>query len=387
MKRNSRARVLVVDGVELEGKRLLRTLSEAGYSNVVHRADLRGARAELEASHPRIVITELKVGSASGLELIREIRARDAESYVYVIVLTAHPSDPNLRAAFNDGADGFLSKPLDDGEMVARIQAGERIVELETSLRMKSRELETALRRIDVAAAQRALAHAAELVKRPAEGATPLDALLGTETWQDIGMTLASAIGAFVQLPTAPVPTTSEPEGAFVAEILLAEPAQQLELGLAVLVDPAAMKELALHLLGTDDDLESTHALVLEVGNILMGTLKTTFSAHGFNFTGGIPAEVKLEQAREALTGSNVHVKTRVRAGEAAIELWLRVREKRNTTIRGRLLREGLVLGEDIRDVNGLLLIKSGTRLTSTTAQRLAKLVSEREITVTDSAA
>src|SRR5450432_2399009 len=48
MRKTSTARVLIVEDVEFEAKLLMRTLADAGYSNLVHRSDYDSAVAELE---------------------------------------------------------------------------------------------------------------------------------------------------------------------------------------------------------------------------------------------------------------------------------------------------------------------------------------------------
>jgi CheY-like chemotaxis protein len=374
----------VVEDVDVEAKLLLRALADAGYSNLVHRPDVASAIVEIEANPPRLVITDLNLDGGSGSELTRYIRRLDSSAYIYVIMLTASGDDEVLRACFEAGVDDFIEKPFRSEAIVARMHAGERILELETTLRTKSRELETALRRIDIAATQRALAKAAEAVSStPAAGATPLDALLGTETWRDAEHLLTRAMAEFFQLPFAAVRTREKHHDPFVAEISLSEPTQQLELGLTVVVETEAMKRLGATLLG-DEDLEGAQALILEVANILMGTLKTAFTAHAFTFTGGIPVTEQFAQSRATFDRSIVRSRMAIGAADDEVELWLRVKEKSNITMRGRQLREGLVVGEDVRDPQGALLVKSGSRLTQTAAERIARLMPDLEVVVSD---
>lgn len=384
MRKTSRARVLVVEDVEMEAKLLMRALADAGYSNLAHRPDVPSAIAEIEANPPRLVITDLKLGGSTGIELTKHIRTVDKTGYIYVVMLTSSGADTVLNSCFEAGVDDFVEKPFRPDAIISRMHAGERILELETSLRAKSRELETALRRIDIAATQRALAKAAEAVAAtPAEGATPLDALLGTETWRDVESLLTKAMTDFFQLPFGSTRTQEKKGEPYVAEVSLSEPAQQLELGLSVVIDTTSMTRLGNHLLG-DEDLEGAQALVLEVANILMGTLKTAFTGHGFTFTGGIPTSEPFGQSRATFDRAQVRSRMAIAAADSDLELWLRVKEKSNTTILGRALKEGLVVGEDIRDPRGMLLIKGGSRLTQTAAERLAKLVPDLEITVSD---
>ena len=387
MRKTSRSRVLVVEDVENEAKLLIRALADAGFSNIVHKATIENAIKEINANPPRLVVTDLRFMESTGLELTRHIRTLDKTQYVYVIMLTSSGNDATLSQCFEAGVDDFVEKPFRADTIVSRLRAGERILGLETNLRAKSRELETALRRIDISAAQRALARAAEVAEAaPAAGETPLDALLGTETWRELENHLAKAMTDFFQLPFASTGTREDRGEPFVAEVALSDPSKQLELGLSVVVDTGSMKRLGAALLG-DEDLEGAQALVLEVANSLMGTLKTSFTAHGFSFTGGIPTTEPFGVSRAAFDKSNVRSRMALAANDNDLELWLRVKEKPNTTMKGRSLREGLVIGEDIRDNHGIVLIKRGSRLTRTAAERLAKVVPDLDILVSDPSA
>lgn len=381
--------MLVVEDVELEAKLLMRALADAGYANIGHAHDMGEAMTQVETARPRVVITDLELGTASGFELVKKLRERETDDYVFVLMLSSHSNDKNVRAAFEAGVDDFIPKPFRPDELLGRLRAAERIIQLETMLRARSRELEIALRRIDVAAAQRALAKAAEVrVGAPATGATPMDAVLGTDVWGSIEGLLAKSVSDFFQLPFAPVPVmASVDDKSFVAEISLNDPAKQLEIGLSVVTDPSSMNAFARHLLGTDEDLEGSQALVLEIANILMGALKTAFVAHGFNFVGGIPTQQPYVTCRAAFDACSVRARLAVGADDGRAELWVRLKEKSNKRIRGRALREGLVIGEDLRDERGTLLIRGGSRLSQTAAERLAKLVPDMEIPVSDPAA
>lgn len=389
MRTNSRMRLLVVEDVELEAKLLMRALADAGYANIGHARDMADAMAQIEKERPRIVITDLELGSTRGFELAKKLREKESDDYVFILMLSSHTNDVNVRGAYEAGVDDFISKPFRPDELLGRLRAADRIIQLETLLRARSRELEIALRRIDVSAAQRALAKAAEVrAGAPATGATPMDAVLGSDAWSSIEGLLAKSMSDFFQLPFETVPVASSVhDKSFVAEISLNEPTKQLEIGLSVVTEPTSMNALALHLLGTDEDLEGSQALVLEIANILMGALKTAFVGHGFNFVGGIPSQQPYEACRSAFDACSVRARLAVGSGDSRAELWVRLKEKTTKKIRGRALREGLVIGEDLRDERGMLLIRGGSRLSQTAAERLAKLVPDMEIPVTDPAA
>ncbi len=63
------------------------------------------------------------------------VRARSAveyEGYIYIILLTAHGSMSERVAGLSAGADDFISKPFEPAELLARVQAAERILSMET---------------------------------------------------------------------------------------------------------------------------------------------------------------------------------------------------------------------------------------------------------------
>ena len=197
---------------------------------------------------------------------------------------------------------------------------------------------------------------------------------------------LTKVTADFFQLPFELVSVKSDLASPYIAEIALSEPAKQLGIGIAAVVELNTMKALSMHLLG-EDDLESSQALVLELSNCVMGALKHAFIAHGFGFTGGLPAEATLPESRKAIDASSTRARVALRSGDSHVEIWLRVTEKKNTVIRGRMLKEGYVLCQDLRDARGMLLIRSGSRLTQTAVERLVSLVPDVEVEVMSTAA
>jgi diguanylate cyclase (GGDEF)-like protein len=76
-----------------------------------------------------------------GLELCRSVRATQCPGYVFIILLTYRDSKEDTIAGLEAGADDYLSKPFNPGELKARINTGIRILELERSLREANEEI------------------------------------------------------------------------------------------------------------------------------------------------------------------------------------------------------------------------------------------------------
>jgi two-component system, NtrC family, sensor kinase len=80
---------------------------------------------------PRIVITDWMMPELDGLELCRRIRVEHNDPYKYVIITTGKHDKQDLLEAFSAGADDYICKPYDIGELYARLNTGKRIIQLE----------------------------------------------------------------------------------------------------------------------------------------------------------------------------------------------------------------------------------------------------------------
>jgi two-component system, cell cycle response regulator len=91
---------------------------------------------------PSIVITDWMIPDVSGVELCQQIRADNSRPYTYIILMTGGSRLVNATKGLQAGADDYLTTPFDEGEMLARIGVGRRIIELNRALEAKTRKLE-----------------------------------------------------------------------------------------------------------------------------------------------------------------------------------------------------------------------------------------------------
>jgi len=80
-----------------------------------------------------------------GPDVCKKVRASNPKRPLYLILLTTLEKKDNIIQGLESGADDYLAKPFDPGELRARVRAGERVVNLESDLRQHVRELEDAL--------------------------------------------------------------------------------------------------------------------------------------------------------------------------------------------------------------------------------------------------
>lgn len=95
-----------------------------------------------------LAILDWQMPGADGPELCRRIRAEQCHAHLHVILLTARDSRGDVIAGLDAGADDYLVKPFDPGELRARIQVGLRIASLQNRLAARVAELEEALSKV-----------------------------------------------------------------------------------------------------------------------------------------------------------------------------------------------------------------------------------------------
>lgn len=88
-----------------------------------------------------IIITDWLMPEMNGIELCKTIRESSTERYVFIILLTAKDSKDDIVLGLEAGADDYLTKPINNAELMARLNTGKRILELESSLKEANKEI------------------------------------------------------------------------------------------------------------------------------------------------------------------------------------------------------------------------------------------------------
>jgi len=143
-------RILVVEGNAATLQVLKHYLEEWGHE-VVLAQDGADAWRLFQDNEFFMVLTDWMLPGLSGLELVRNIRADPRPGHPFIILLTIRADTADLVEAIEAGADDFISKPFEQNELRARLQAGERIIRLQQDLLSRNRELEEANAKISEA--------------------------------------------------------------------------------------------------------------------------------------------------------------------------------------------------------------------------------------------
>jgi diguanylate cyclase (GGDEF)-like protein len=132
-------KILIADDEAVSLRMLEKTLERAGYE-VTAVSDGRKAVEELcRPEGPRLALLDWVMPQLDGPAVCRTVRRKRSQRHVYLMLLTSKNSKEEIVEGLESGADDYLIKPFDPGELKARLRTGRRILELEDNL-LEARE-------------------------------------------------------------------------------------------------------------------------------------------------------------------------------------------------------------------------------------------------------
>ncbi|MBV9993057.1 MAG: PleD family two-component system response regulator [Alphaproteobacteria bacterium] len=130
------ARVLVVDDI-LSNVKLLEAKLTAEYFEVVSAFNGIDALARIEEHTPDIVLLDVMMPGMDGFEVCKRIKQNPKTAHVPVVMVTALDQPSDRVAGLDAGADDFLTKPVDDAALFARVRSLVRLKMMTDELRMR----------------------------------------------------------------------------------------------------------------------------------------------------------------------------------------------------------------------------------------------------------
>jgi sigma-B regulation protein RsbU (phosphoserine phosphatase) len=141
-------KVLIAED-EPDSRQLLQIMvGKWGYEAVATSDGVEAWEALRPEDAPQLALLDIMMPRMDGLEVCRRVRELRRPVPVYIIMLTAKTLPREIVTGLQAGADDYLTKPFDSGELRARIKVGERILDLQRNLAMRVAELEEALSRV-----------------------------------------------------------------------------------------------------------------------------------------------------------------------------------------------------------------------------------------------
>lgn len=322
----------------------LRLLAELGHSTELVE-DAAAASARLEGSSPPDLVI-VRWPFPGKVDWLRRSRERSGSPYVYLIALLEHTASAgDISSLYEAGLDDFVRRPLVRAEVAGRLGAPDR------------------MKKAYGAGAGAAGGSKSAVARLPAYlRAGPIG-----------GEALSSMLGP-VDCAEAPVAESAVP-GVRAAHVVLSLPSEETELCLSLLLEPASTASFALDLCGeADADGAVVDDMLRELANMTSGAVKAAALAANVVFTTGLPISERASRAGM--------IEERfwwlLRAGTTArIGVLATVRGRANEQVMAGKLLEGMVVARDLRNRSGALIVAAGTRLTSTAAERLPRILGE----------
>jgi two-component system cell cycle response regulator len=131
------ARILVVDDVPANVKLLEARLS-AEYFDVVTASNGADALAICARGECDIVLLDIMMPDMDGFEVCRRLKSNPATHFVPVVMVTALDSPADRVRGLEAGADDFLTKPVSDVVLLARVRSLTRLKMMTDELRMRA---------------------------------------------------------------------------------------------------------------------------------------------------------------------------------------------------------------------------------------------------------
>jgi len=127
-------KILVADDDGISRRLMERTLQRIGYEVTTVADGVQAALVLSQPDGPRMALIDWMMPGLDGPALCRQVRQRQDESYLYIVLLTAKENHEDVVAGLEAGADDYLTKPCRPAELKARLHTGRRILLLEDKL-------------------------------------------------------------------------------------------------------------------------------------------------------------------------------------------------------------------------------------------------------------
>src|SRR5918996_3480321 len=131
------ARILVVDDIPANVKLLNARLS-AEYFDVLTALNGRDALAICERSECDVVLLDVMMPGLDGFEVCRQLKTNPATHHIPVVMVTALDQPSDRVRGLDAGADDFLTKPVSDVALIARVRSLARLKLVTDELRMRA---------------------------------------------------------------------------------------------------------------------------------------------------------------------------------------------------------------------------------------------------------
>ena len=300
----------------------------------------------IASQSPRVIV--FAVPPKGGPDLARRLRAADASGQAFVIaILDAASSGKEVSHLVAAGVHDFIRRPVIDSDLLERIKAPARLIRWVKSLKQPA-----------------AFDFSGKLDLTQLRAWANLGATVGEELSQMAGQTLVVSEGWPGQL-----------EGKLSSATLpMSLAGDQLEVRISIVADARALGWIRETLLGDPSaDQSAADDALRELTNTASGAFKRSAATENIVLTTGLPVSGGNEQFPGDCTCWSLSL-----GGDAGCLVFTaEIKERENQRVPASKLTEGMVLAHDLRNDGGILLVPAGSRLSGTSAARLAKMLGD----------
>ncbi len=133
-------RILIVDDNETNRDILVTRLETHGYE-LLQAGDGEEALAAAKQHLPDLILLDVMMPKIDGIEVTRRIKADASMPFMPIILVTAKADSKDVVEGLNAGADEYLTKPVDQTSLVARVKSVLRIKELHDTVTAQAADL------------------------------------------------------------------------------------------------------------------------------------------------------------------------------------------------------------------------------------------------------
>ena len=132
--------ILIADDNEANRDILSRRLEASGY-NLVMASNGEEALALARSELPDLILLDVMMPKVDGLEVCRELKADKNLPFIPIILVTARADTKDIVQGLEIGGDEYVTKPVDQAALVARVRSSLRIKELHDTVHEQSKRL------------------------------------------------------------------------------------------------------------------------------------------------------------------------------------------------------------------------------------------------------
>jgi len=295
---------------------------------------------------PRVIV--FAVPPKGGPDLARRLRAADASGQAFQIaILEAASSGKEVAHLVAAGVHDFIRRPVIESDLLERIKSPARLIRWARSLTKPS-----------------VFDFSGKLDLTQLRAWGNLGTIVAEELSQMVGQTLVVADG-FPQRFEGPLHSATLP---------MSLAGDQLEVRSSIVADARALGWLRETLLGdANAEQSATDDALRELANTASGAFKRAAAIENIVLTTGLP----VSGGNERFPGDCTCWSLSLGAEAGHLVFAAEIKERENQRVPASKLTEGMVLAHDLRNDGGILLVPAGSRLSGTSAAKLAKMLGD----------